>query len=146
VAFTILALLLGTLLQIFARGLMAARLSDEYTRAVLLAESLLAELSSRGELAVGTESGALEGYRWTNRIAPYQPAGEEAEAGELPIAPQDLPMLPLVAVAEVAWGEGPEHRSVTLTTLLSGPTQETGFGKEPTREIPSPDSGNRSSR
>lgn len=65
-AFTILALGLGVLYQIFSQGSRAAVLSDDYARAVMIAESRLADADVDGNALTGKQQGTEEDkYHWT---------------------------------------------------------------------------------
>jgi len=109
VAFTIFALVVGGLFQVFGTGLRGAHLSESHTRAVLLAQSKLAELDAAEGLTTGEERGRFdERFRWRVRIEPY---------AEQDHALDELSMQPLTTTVEVFWGEGKRERSVTLTTL-----------------------------
>lgn len=111
VAFTITALLLTVLFQTFASGLRAARLSETYTHAILLAQGKLAELSVEETLVEGAQEGNFDDtYRWQTQITPYLLADE----------PEDiqLPVRPFTTTVEVYWNEGAQQRSIALTTLL----------------------------
>lgn len=116
VAFSILALSLGALLQVFSTGLRSAALSQEYSWATLLAESKLAAMSVSEPLQVGEQSGELdEGFHWRASIEPVQP-GEAA--------PSDVARLGLYEVTvEVFWTHALRERSVTLTTLRLAPQE-----------------------
>jgi general secretion pathway protein I len=57
VAFVILSISLSVLLQVFATGLRNAGLADDYTRAVLYAESILAAIGREVPLAEGNAAG-----------------------------------------------------------------------------------------
>lgn len=110
VAFTILTLFLGVLFQVFSTGMRSARLGEEYTHAVLLAESKLASLGSEYDIQPGEESGSFDDiYDWRVSLEPY-------EWRESPSA-SNLPVRSFVASVEVLWGEGDQRRSVALTSL-----------------------------
>lgn len=114
VAFSIMALLLTALLQVFAAGLRSAALGDQYTRATLLAESKFAALGVEIPLVEGEEQGASDGpYHWRLRLEPYWPLE----------APQavDLSVRPVLATVEVYWEEGNRQRVISLTTLRLAP-------------------------
>lgn len=106
VAFTLLALVLGVVYEVFGRSAQAARLGDEYGRAVIIAQNLLAETQVWRPLPLGEERGqTADGYRWLRRVG---------AAGGAP-AP-GAHSLREVAV-EVRW-EGPaQDRMVALRTL-----------------------------
>ena len=112
VAFSILAIALGVLLQIFATALRSSKLGADYTEAVLWAESLLAgvdlETASSGE-----ESGETGGrYQWTRRIEPYFPAH---------LDPEKLPLEAYRVTVSVLWQEAAKRRAVSLISLRLRP-------------------------
>ena len=61
VAFTILAMLLAALFQVFSAGLHAARSGDRYTRATVIAQSQIAALGVESPLQEGITSGTTDG-------------------------------------------------------------------------------------
>jgi general secretion pathway protein I len=76
-AFVILALVGTALFRLFSGALGNASLADEYGRATLYAESLLAELGVEKPLREGSVQGNSEDgmYTWTATIAPFSPPG-----------------------------------------------------------------------
>lgn len=111
VAFTILATVLGVLFQIFSSGLNRARLSEEYSRAVVLAQSELAKLGVDAAIQVGTRSGRIDDvYRWRRTVEPY-PYPEEEEP------PRAAGLQAYLVTMEILWGEGEDERSVPVTTV-----------------------------
>lgn len=114
VAFSILGLSLGVLLNIFGRGTRIAALSDEYGQAVVLAESLLAETADGSPLEPGERSGGEEsGYRWQIRVTPLLlPDQAEIESQGL-----NFPYTPFQIDVTVAWGTEPPGRTIRLSTL-----------------------------
>ena len=110
VAFAILGLALGTLLQTFAIGLRNTALSEEYTQATLYAESVLAGLGVEEPLEEGGMGGELDDkYAWRGSVSVYQ----EPEGPEL----DDNGVLPYHVVVQVYWSEDDTERSVSLETL-----------------------------
>jgi general secretion pathway protein I len=80
VAFAILAVSLGVLMQIFSVGLRNVAVEEGYTRAILLAESKLAGLGIEEPLQPGETTGSFdEEYRWHITVQPYTD-GDEAIA------------------------------------------------------------------
>jgi general secretion pathway protein I len=75
VAFVILTIVAGTLFKIFSGALANASAAEDYSRAVLVAESVLAETASAKPLREGTSEGRADGGRiqWTARVAAYAP-------------------------------------------------------------------------
>ncbi len=111
VAFTILALAVGTILSLFATGLRNTTVAADYARALTLAESQLAAMQGRdaSRLDVGVSEGVEEGFGWYTRISPYQ----EFASGGIRSGLYRIDV-------RVEWGEGGEQRSVNLSTLLIG--------------------------
>ncbi len=120
VAFAILTLCLGVLLRIFGGGDRLSGLLDEHARAVVLAESLLADAGVETPLQPGAFSGNLgQGFSWIMRVTPFTPPGEP-----LPEQPFKSYWVELT----VAWGDGGQPHSFTLGTLrLAGANPQTGF-------------------
>ena len=111
VALTLLAVVGGSLLQLFHSGLRTARLADDQAHAVLLARSKLTELQAYPSLQPGALSGDLDdGYRWEALLAPHSDVG----ATEAPTGPLQL----LDLVLTISWGEAGEARAFTLHSLL----------------------------
>ncbi len=110
VAFAILALTLGVLLNIFSGGLRNLGDGQHYTRAVLDAQSRLAEIGVSRPLTAGDQSGDIDDvYRWSARVTPLA----MASGGLATLYQVDL---------TVKWGEGAATRSVVLQTLKIGPS------------------------
>jgi general secretion pathway protein I len=116
VAFTILALTLGVLLQIFSKAMTVIAVSADYDRAVAVAETQLTRVGAEIPLESGVYSGETEdGIAWTVRVEGY-PFGEE---GLLEAA-----VLPFLVVAEVLWRDGAAHvRRFSLSSLRLGPPE-----------------------
>jgi len=110
VAFSILALTLTVLLQIFATGLRNVDRSDDFTQAVLHAESLLARLGTDLAVTEGPSQGQFEDrFSWDMLIEPYAwdaPEGSPAAA-----------VKPYQVTLKVFWEEATKRRSVSLTAL-----------------------------
>ncbi len=113
VAFTILAMLLGALFQVFSGGLRAARSGDQYTRATVIAQSRLASLGVEQPLREGVSSGTDDDpYHWRVTVSPYL---------DDQILVVDHVLQPLTVHVEVFWEEGGSARSVSLMSILLGP-------------------------
>lgn len=111
VAFSILAVALGVLLNIFGGGLRLAGVSDDTARAASFAQSLLAQAGVAEEWTEGETRGDFdERFRWIVRVQPYEVMDEEIDIEDLPI------QLYLVSV-RVEWNDGGRPRSLALTTL-----------------------------
>lgn len=115
VAFTILALSLGVLLQIFSRAMTTTAIGEGYDRAAALAELKLRQVGYEIPLEPGVHEGETDdGLAWTIRIVPDW--GVEDPFGE---APWTLYRV----VVDVLWRDGGAGvRRLTLPTLrLGGP-------------------------
>jgi general secretion pathway protein I len=112
IAFSILALSLGILLKIFSAGVNTASVSEEYTTAVQIAESLMAQTGVETPLQQGEMSGVEnERYQWLVSISPFTPTIENFDSATLPI------LLFKVNVT-VTWSDGQaSDRQIELTTL-----------------------------
>lgn len=116
VAFVILSLALAVMMRIFGGGLNNVALAEGYSRAVLLAQSRLAEVAVRPQ--PGEQQGQWDdGYQWQTRVEPYV---SEAEAAGQPVAPQPFRLLRIEV--RVSWTEpGRDAREVVLQTLRLAP-------------------------
>lgn len=112
VAFTILALTLGVLMQVFSRALNTASLSGTYGRATALAEAGLGLVGVDIPLAPGSQGGETEdGLRWQVQVV--EVALDDLLPGEAP--------LPAFAItSEVSWDAPGGGRQVSLSTLRLG--------------------------
>ena len=116
VAFTITALTLGVLFQTFGRGARATATAADYSRAIAVAESILAQAGAEEDLAAGEIAGETDdGFRWSQTtIEHVAPMDEGADA--------DRPLVMEWEVAvEVAWTRAQRERSLQLLTLRLGP-------------------------
>jgi general secretion pathway protein I len=82
VAFAILALALTVLMQVFSTGLRNISVGEDYTRAVLLAESVLASVGVEQPLQEGERTGTFdekygEAYRWRVAVSRYDLARDQ---------------------------------------------------------------------
>ncbi len=121
VAFAILALSLGVLLRIFGGDGRLAGLSEEHARAVVLAESLLANAGVEAPLLPGEFSGDIDQqFSWVMRVTPFIPPGEPL--------PEPQPFKPYWVELTVEWGEEQEPHAFTLGTLrFVGANAQPGF-------------------
>lgn len=112
VAFAILAMSLGVLMQIFAGGMRSAKLTGVYSKAVDLAESVLARVGVELSPLQGVRSGTEGELQWAVDAVPYQLEGF--------VAPPQSVELYLVT-ARVFWTDGAASREVTLHTIKNIP-------------------------
>jgi general secretion pathway protein I len=73
VAFVILALVATAVFRLFSGALVNASAADDYTHAVLVAESVLAEAAAVAPLVEATNTGTTDDGRvaWTTQVSPY---------------------------------------------------------------------------
>lgn len=120
VAFAILSISLGVLLQVFATGLRNAGVADDYTRATLYAESILAAIGREAPLAEGERSGPInDQFSWRSTVSAYtegMPNSEQARARAYRVS------------VEVYWPGLLQNRSVVLETLRLAPVEPPSRG------------------
>ena len=115
VAFAILALSLGVLLQVFATGLRNTTVAENYSQAAMYAESILAALGAGGPLEEGADGGEInEIFSWRSQVSAYSDDDLELD---------DLRAKAYQVTVEVFWGEPGRERSVSLDTLRLEPEQ-----------------------
>ncbi len=72
-AFSILALSLGVLFQIYSRGSSVTALSRDYTQALIVAQSQLAVLEQTEVIELGEEGGiSKDQIKWQRRVFAYE--------------------------------------------------------------------------
>lgn len=112
VAFVVLALTLSMIMQIFSGGLRNVGRSDEYSRAVLVAESKLTELTG-SPLQLGAQAGEADNFKWSGLITAYS---DPATLAQNPLDPNLAVELYKIEV-DVSWGKEEKPRSVRLNTV-----------------------------
>lgn len=115
VAFSILAIALGILLNIFSSGMQTAVIAEEYSSAVQIAESLMAKAGVESPLQEGHASGIInDKYRWQVTVAPFQLTIDNIDTNTIPAS------LFMVTV-NVNWGDDGTRagnaRELELATL-----------------------------
>lgn len=109
VAFAVLALVLGAALSVFTSGLRVVSVGGETSRALAMAESLLAESGLESPLVERREQGVLnDDYHWVRQVSPAPWW-----------SPQDTQHTGLAAFevhVTVSWSEAGRQRQVALRT------------------------------
>jgi general secretion pathway protein I len=126
VAFTIMALVLGVVLQVFSGGMRTAEIARNHAIGTLLAESKLAGIGIEEPLVEGQWTGTFDnGFRWYYTVERNQ----EQENGD---AKKEEQIVPYRLALTVEWGSGRTGGSVTLTTLRLGtnPKDATGESRQ----------------
>ncbi|MGR6035691.1 MAG: type IV pilus modification PilV family protein [Candidatus Nitrosoglobus sp.] len=123
VAFAILSISLGILLQIFSTGMEATTLSGEYTYATSLAESKLATIGVETPYIEGVEEGKFDRkYTWRTSIFPYEELNNnEEKLGEGFNDPINRPAFLYRVKVEVFWESTGKMRTIALETLRLAP-------------------------
>ena len=112
VAFAILALSLGVLLQIFSKAMTTTATSETYALAVALAEARLNAVGSEIPLEEGVHTGDPEqGMDWIVYIEPYQVQDWAAD---------DPPFQPYRVTAVASWPSSQGTRRVALRSIRLG--------------------------
>lgn len=110
VAFSLLAVGLGIMMQIAVGSLRQARSAAEFTEAALHAQSKLDALGVGERLSEGSDSGRFgERYEWSLEVTPYEVEGEaQAENSVITLYRIDL---------IVTWERGRHTREARFSTL-----------------------------
>jgi len=97
VAFTLLAIAMAVLMQIFSRGVNGADIADRYAKAAMMAESKLASIGLEEVLAEGDTSGQFDEYfQWALSVRLYSTMTE----------PPSLSSIETTAIANAAGATG----------------------------------------
>lgn len=120
VAFVILSLVATALFRLFSGALGNASAAGEYSRAVLVAESVLAEAAATQPLREGTAQGTADDGKlaWTTRVATYEPTDVNPD---LASASESMPTRLYRVSAEVTFAApAGDKRTVALATTRIG--------------------------
>jgi general secretion pathway protein I len=120
VAFVLLSLVLATSFEIFSSGLRRAGELDDFSRAVVIAQSRLALAGAEEALREGTTQGESEDrrFRWAVAVTPVQDEMKEGQP-----APGPGTYMLFRVEARVDWQGAVRERSYTLATLGLGVRQ-----------------------
>jgi general secretion pathway protein I len=122
VAFMILAISLTVIFRIFSGGLHNIALSEDYARALLVAQSQLAAAGVETPLEAGVISGRWsERFRWQRAVEPYRPWSEDK--------PLVAPVRAFRVSVSVDWEQLGRTRRITLNSIrLQTPTERGASG------------------
>ncbi len=120
VAFTILALTLGVLWQIFSATAQRATVVQDTHRAVMLAESKMSELALTDVIRAGADAGEVDAtFRWQRHVEPLE--ARRAASGTRSWAAYRVIVQVQWSPREArAYGQDSPLRSVVLTTVRMG--------------------------
>ena len=115
VAFAILSISLGVILQVFATGLRNAGMADDYTRATLYAESILAAIGREAPPSAGVREGPInDQFSWRSTVSEYAEGMPDPERTQVRAFRVSI---------EVFWPGLARTRSVMLETLRLVPLE-----------------------
>jgi general secretion pathway protein I len=113
IAFAIMAISVTLLLRLFSGSSRVVSVAEDYSHAILIAESLIEEEGTGARLQPGRREGqAGDRYHWTLSMTPYPITPDLLGSSMQAAAPT-----PYWVIAEVQWGEGSEKRAFSLRTL-----------------------------
>ena len=120
VAFVIVALVVTALFRLFGGALGNAAAADEWTRAMLVAQSRLTLAASTTPLRETSDAGADESgtLRWRTSVLPYVPPDVDPDV-ERASEPMSTRLYRIRVDVSFAGGDGRE-RNVSLSTLKIG--------------------------
>lgn len=118
VAFVVLSLSLGIILQIFSLSTRTTRTSEVYQQALLVAESKMAELLAQQFIEPGRDDGWFDDrvhdgvmldMQWQTEVSAYEFPDDP---------PVDNPVLqPYLIEVSVSWGDTDSGQNVSLSTI-----------------------------
>ncbi len=118
VAFAILSVSLGVLLQVFAGGLRNVGMADDYSQATLYAESILTAYGREAPLSEGVHEGPInDRFSWRGTVSAYTEGMPDSEK---------IRMRAYRINVEVFWHGLVQTRSVVLETLRLAPIDPPG--------------------
>jgi len=121
VAFVILALVATALFRLFSASLNNASAAQEWSRALLVAESRLAATAAAQPLREAVEHGsdAAGRIQWESRVTSFKPADVDPD---LELASENLAMRLFRIVVDVKFeGSDGRTRTLSLATIRMGP-------------------------
>ena len=119
VAFMILALTLTVIFRIFSGGLRNVALSEDYARAVLVAESQLSSAGISQPLELGVTSGEWgTRFRWERVVEYYRPWEQDKAL--------TAPLQAFQVTVNVDWEHAGDTRQISLSSVRLKPLPRTG--------------------
>jgi general secretion pathway protein I len=120
VAFVILSLVATAVFRLFSGALGNASAADDYSRAALVAESVLAEAAAAQPLREATQSGSADDGRiaWTTKVAPYAPPNVSPDL-ERAAETMQIQLYRITAEATFAAPSGGQRSFVLATTRIA---------------------------
>ena len=116
-AFVVFGLAFAGVMQLFTSGLRDAQLADEYARAVMIAQSRLADFTAVEQVEEKSAEGAEDRFRWRVTAAAYDERRENPGADPNRDANLRVRLVRVDSVVAWAAADGRE-RDVRLATLV----------------------------
>ncbi|HEX8031926.1 MAG TPA: prepilin-type N-terminal cleavage/methylation domain-containing protein [Vicinamibacterales bacterium] len=113
VAFTVAALLLGALYQIFSTGLRSASATEDYSNAILLAESALEVFGVEEALVPGESRDRIDQKYQRRVVVRPRPDLLSRSIARPAVTPYEVEV-------DITWQNGRQARSVSLATVRLG--------------------------
>ena len=108
---------LTVLYQVFTSVARGTRVASDYSRAVQIAETQMALLSSR-VANYGDVSGMVDDYfLWKTTVKSYSPPANSPLAGDALISATERGQQPFLLTVNVSWGQGDHQRVFELNTI-----------------------------
>ena len=122
VAFVILSLVGTALFGLFSGALTNVGAAEDYSRAVLVADSVLAETAATLPLREGSQSGTTDDGRfsWSARVAPYTPPNSGPDPDLDRLSESMTIRLWQIAADVTFMGQNGKPRTLQLTTVRLG--------------------------
>lgn len=112
IAFAIMTMAMGTLMQTFSTGMRGLRASENHETALMHVRSMLEEVGVTFPLEEGEAHGRFDrDFGWTLRVFPVLGMSGEGTGS----------MIAYQIEAKVSWTDGNEVRSVAMTTVRAAP-------------------------
>lgn len=108
VAFSILSVSLGVLMQIFSSGMRSVQMASTYSQAADLAETILALSGTEWPVDGGGRNGDTNGFQWTLNVVPYQ-------FTDLISPPQNIDIYQTTAI--ITWSDIGGNHEIALSSL-----------------------------
>lgn len=119
VTLAVLSISLTVLYQVFSSVARGTRVSADYYRALEIAETQMALLSTRMNDYAGTSGTAENGFRWQASASRYNPPVESPLAGDELVSAEEQAIQPYLLTVRVSWGEE-RKRNLELATIRLG--------------------------
>lgn len=110
VAFAIAAVALSIQMQVFSNGFQLSKTAEDYSRATVIAESLMAQIGTEFTQQDSPYSGQFnDRFNWVVTLSPYEEEGLELS--------QNSNLLLMNIAFDIQWSEGAKLRHYSVSSL-----------------------------